>query len=703
MSMMPRGVLNMPDKIGNYEVESIVGEGTMGVVYKGKDPKFKRHVALKTIHQHLLTGPDDRLVKRSYAEAQALGGLNHANIVTIYDLIDHDGMPVIVMEFAEGKTLFDHLATHGKVSVRDAIKIIAQVLDALEYAHGRGLVHRDIKPANIMIRERSSIKVMDFGVAKIQDSDVTLRGEVFGAPNYMSPEQWRGKEVDIRTDIFAVGVLFYQLLTGVKPFEGENFHQTRENVLTLDPDPPSYINPTLPSELNAIVLKAMAREREQRYQSAAEFRHAIEVAEETIALPPKDPTLPGMRKLDGTLRPAVRPSRPAWLVPGAAAAVAVLLGATWFLWPAKTTPIKSEPAVASPVVVAQPVPPPAPVIKAKGRVDIRSEPSGASIAMINGESLGITPTTVSMEPGLYQLILKLDGYEPATRSVDVLSDQTTSLTETLSPTAPPAVPTAGIKVESLPVANPSAPPGDAVPEPNIDAAPRPSRIEVQRELQLLIRKAGFPGIRVAITRNYVAIISGTVARVADKEQVISIVQNHPIIKDNFIDRNLHVGGASDNPRVKLTQELRAKLRGQKVVFKVMPNSEVVLGGRLPSQEQMDRIIQIVQSTEGVTGVVNKLTVRGAKRLPSETPIEPTKQATLPIERLVKNINGALSQAKLQGAGSKTQIVAKNTGWNVIVLIGAAERQDQAHSAMQLARHAASGQVQVKNDITVLGN
>ena len=698
MSMMPRGVLNMPDKIGNYEVESIVGEGTMGVVYKGKDPKFKRHVALKTIHQHLLTGPDDRLVKRSYAEAQALGGLNHSNIVTIYDLIDHEGMPVIVMEFAEGKTLFDHLATHDKVSVRDAIKIIAQVLDALEYAHGRGLVHRDIKPANIMIRERSTIKVMDFGVAKIQDSDVTLRGEVFGAPNYMSPEQWRGKEVDVRTDIFAVGVLFYQLLTGVKPFEGENFHQTRENVLTLDPDPPSYINPTLPSELNEIVLKAMAREREQRYQSAAEFRRAIEVAEETIALPPKDPTLPGMRKLDGTLRPGIPPKRQAWLIPGIGAVVAALLGVSWYLWPTKTVPVKPEPVV-PPVIVAQPAAPLPPAVKPKGRVDIRSEPSGARISMINGETLGVTPTTVTMEPGLYQLIIQLDGYEPLTRSVDVLSDQTATMAETLRPLPPPSEPTAGIVVEPKPGANTSAPPSVGTPARNIDAAPRPSRIEVQRELQLLIRKAGFPGIRVAVTRNYTAIISGTVARVADKEQVISVVQNHSIIKDNFIERNLHVSAAPDNPRAKLQQELRAKLRGQKVAFKVLPNSDVKLTGKLPSREAIDNVVQIVQGTEGVTGVVNKLTLRAGKR--SDRDPAPTN-AALPIERLIKNINGALSQAKLQGSGTRTQIVAKEKGSD-IVLSGSAERPDQANMAMQLARHVAKGQAQVKNDITVLPN
>ena len=319
--------------------------------------------------------------------------------------------------------------------------------------------------------------------------------------------------------------------------------------------------------------------------------------------------------------------------------------------------------------------------------------------MINGETLGVTPTTVTMEAGLYQLIIQLDGYETSTRSVDVVSDQTATMAETLRPLPPPSEPTAGIVVEPKPGANTSAPPSVATPAPNLDAAPRPSRIEVQRELQLFIRKAGFPGIRVAVTRNYVAIISGTVARVADKEQVISIVQNHPIIKDNFIDRNLHVSAAPDNPRAKLQQELRAKLRGQKVAFKVLPNSDVKLTGKLPSQEAIDNVVQIVQRTEGVTGVVNKLTLRAGKR--SDRDPAPTN-AALPIERLIKNINGALSQAKLQGSGTRTQIVAKEKGSD-IVLSGSAERPDQANMAMQLARHVAKGQAQVKNDITVLPN
>ena len=724
--MMPNGVLNMPDKIGGYEVESVIGKGTMGIVYKGKDPTFKRHVALKTIHPHLVNGPDDRLIKRSRAEADALGTLNHPNIVTIYDLIDHEGMPVIVMELAEGKTLYDHLAANPKVGVRDAMKIISQILDALEYAHGRGLIHRDIKPANIMIRERSTIKVMDFGVAKIQDSDATMKGEVFGAPNYMSPEQWRGKEVDVRTDIFAVGVLFYQLLTGVKPFEGDNFHQTRENVLTLDPEPPSYINPIIPSELNEIVLKAMARDRDQRYETAAEFRHAIEAAEETMLLP-KDPTLPGAHHSDGTLRPVAVAKRPAWLIPSVVAALVLMLGGIgWMVWPDSKKP---EPAIAN-IPAPPPVGVPQPPAPTTGRVDIRSEPSGARVTMINGDFVGVTPLTVNKSPGLYKFIIQLDGFEASTREVDVLSDKIASVTESLKPVAPPPTTTAAIAIPPRPEPAPVLADSPITPEPPISAPPRPSRVELQRELQLFIRRAGFRGIRVAITRDYVAIISGTVARVSDREQVISIVQNHAAIGNNFVDTHLRVSGeapvavaespvvtterpiaTTENPKTKIRRELVAKLRGQGVAFRVLPNLRVLLTGRLASQDAMDNIIQMVQSTEGVTGIVNKIKLRGGTTVSVQTQPASSSTATteaptsgaVPIERMVKNINGALSQAKLQGGGSRTQIVAKNTGWNVIVISGSAEHQQQVNAAMQIARHAAAGNVQVKNDITVLGN
>ena len=686
MSMMPRSVLNMPEKIGNYEVQSVIGEGTMGIVYKGKDPKFSRFVALKTMHKHLLSGPDDRLVKRSYAEAQALGGLNHANIVTIYDLIEFEGMPVIVMEFAEGRTLYDYLEERSKISVRDALKIVSQVLDALDYAHSRGLIHRDIKPANIMIRDRASIKVMDFGVAKIQDSDMTMHGEVFGAPNYMSPEQWKGREIDARTDIFAVGVLFYQLLTGVKPFEGENFHQTRENILNVDPDPPSHINPTIPAELNEVVAKAMARERDARYQSAAEFRHALETAEETMALPPKEPTLPGVRNSDGSYRPKVRvnAARPGWLIPGASAGVAIFLAAMGWFWfkPAQVeVPVSRPPVVTAPTQEAK---------KVVGRVRLTSEPTGARVTLSHGELLGVTPITITKEPGFYQIIVSKEGFEEIKSGMDVGHETDTTLNVTLtamapSPAAPltpePVVPK---PVESKPTANLKIPPPQPISPPR----------EVQRSIRATLNRIGHHGVRISVSKDYVAALSGTVKTEQGKDDVLGIARIEPGVKE-VIDQGLQVSSNASEPNVRLTRELRAKLRGYKVAFTILAGGRVLLRGKLSTQEQIDTVVQIAQNTEGVRSVVSRLKANApTASVPAATPSNYTNN-------LVASINSALRSYRLQDTGERTNIRAKLGEWNVVVLTGSARNGDQAKTAMEAARRLVGAQMQIKNDITVL--
>lgn len=723
MSMVPRGMLNMPEKIGNYQVQSVIGEGTMGIVYKGWDSRFNRPVALKTIRKELLEGSDDRFLRRIRTEAQAAGGLNHECIVTIYDLAEHDGAPVIVMELAEGITLEEFLRQGKQYDLRDTIKIITQVLDALEHAHERGVVHRDIKPANIMIRDRAKIKLMDFGVAKIQDSNVTLYGEVFGTPNYMSPEQWHGERLDKRTDIFSSGVVFYQLLTRIKPFEGDNFSETRWNVLNANPEAPSKINPAIPDGFDAVVLKSLSRTVEGRFQSAAEFREAIFAAEQAMGLPPKDPTIPpsGRAKAEGTVPPTLSAAkRPAWQIPAAGALVAVLAVLSYMLWPT------TKPAAPNiPPLAETPKPAAKPIV---GRVNIISEPAGASIFLANGKQLGVTPSTISLEPGIYRLEIKKDGYAPWQESVDVVREKDTQVTATLiAKVKPPetipsdakesgtqANPTVAkppdVKVEP-PVIKPpvtglpdtaTATPGTApqapvaVPAP---IAPTTTPADLQRTLRQALNEQGYRSVQVIVRKNNAVLVKGNLKTQEDKDAVVGLIHGNASVTE-VLDNELRVLSGADTARFKLQQELRSKLRGLNVTAIVQPDLRVILRGKLASQEQIVQAVQIAQNTSQVRSVINKMTLKqGLSTLPIEA--KSNRNEATPIERLVSSINSSLQQYKLQNTGEITNIRARSEGSAVIVLAGSAARADQQQSAVDAARRIVGDRAQVRNEITVM--
>ena len=335
--------------IGKYEIRREIGRGAMGVVYEAYDPAIKRIVALKTIRADQLSGERaDVIVARFRREAQAAGRLNHPNIVSIYDFGEDAGAWYIAMEFVRGRELKACFDADERFKLGDAVRIMGQILAALDYSHRQGVIHRDIKPANVFLLDDGSVKVADFGIAHIEASNLTQVGTVMGTPSYMSPEQIMGMPVDGRSDLFSAGVILYQFLTGERPFAG-SAATTMQKVLKEDPLPPSTLNVQLPEALDAVVRKAMAKRADDRYASAQAFSTALVAAATTAETPLQpapvasgphgDPTL-----VETTaLRPAVAatPTTPAQIaskasrVPAfaaaAALAVAVLGAGAWYL------------------------------------------------------------------------------------------------------------------------------------------------------------------------------------------------------------------------------------------------------------------------------------------------------------------------------------------------------------------------------------
>ncbi|MCX7892739.1 MAG: response regulator [Burkholderiales bacterium] len=264
-----------PKSIGKYEIVGRLGEGGMGVVYRGFDPVIRRDVALKVIRKSKLD-PENAaaLLERFRFEAQAAGGLQHPNIVSIYEYGEDGDYAFIAMECVVGKSLREHLAAGFRPEFKRFPEVLDHILEALEYSHARGVIHRDVKPSNVLVSEQGLVKISDFGIARLQTSNLTKLGEVLGTPNYMSPEQFLGDRVDERTDIYAAGVIVYEVLTGTRPFKGTDA-QIMKQVLHDMPAPPSKHEPRLPPALDEVVLKALAKSPADRYATAREFLQAL--------------------------------------------------------------------------------------------------------------------------------------------------------------------------------------------------------------------------------------------------------------------------------------------------------------------------------------------------------------------------------------------------------------------------------------------
>ena len=260
-----------PAQIGRYKLLEELGRGAMGVVYRARDPSLDRIVALKTIM--LSDEADGRkdYQKRFALEARAAGKLTHPNIVTTFDFGEEGELAYIAMELLEGVDLRERLK-QGPLPTAEAVDIAVQVADGLGFAHERGIVHRDIKPGNIMLLERGDVKIMDFGIARMRSEDSkTSTGMVLGTPRFMSPEQIAGMPVDHRSDIFSLGVVLYEMLTGAMLFAGEDTPQIAHNVSSVEHAPPSRHNPDATSMLDFVVARALKKDPAVRYQDAYEL------------------------------------------------------------------------------------------------------------------------------------------------------------------------------------------------------------------------------------------------------------------------------------------------------------------------------------------------------------------------------------------------------------------------------------------------
>ena len=275
----------VPAALGRYKILKELGRGAMGLVYLGKDPTIQRFVAIKTMRLDKLDEPEklQEIKGRFFREAESAGRLSHPNIVTIYDAGEQDELGYIAMELVEGRSLKEWSRKPNLMELPELVQTLASVADALDYAHQQGIVHRDIKPANIMITKDRQVKVMDFGIAKMASSNRTHTDVVLGTPTYMSPEQIAGKKVDGRSDVFSLGIVLFELLTGQPPFTADNLsallfaitHHPYPDVQTLRRD--------LPPMLQEVINRALQKELPQRYRRAGELAQDLRACHHTLA------------------------------------------------------------------------------------------------------------------------------------------------------------------------------------------------------------------------------------------------------------------------------------------------------------------------------------------------------------------------------------------------------------------------------------
>lgn len=461
---------NAPRLIGRFSIRGEIGRGSNGVVYAAHDPVLGREVAIKAIP---LT--DDQFFRQQIEanflnEAKAAGGLNHPHIVTVFDAGRTDELAYIAMERLHGRDLHEFIAAGDRMTPRQAAQLMARVADAAHYAHKRGLVHRDIKPSNIFLVRDTKPKVLDFGVAiaMFTAGDAGHKRQLIGTPNYMSPEQALGKSIDARSDVFSIGTILYELLAHRRAFEGKTIEETLALVVTCRPTPLAELQPELPRALIDIVERALAKEPEQRYQTAGELRNALAVFTGQRPAPTtRDRGAPARTHRSGF---GGLLDRWEWSRDALAAGVGMLLlGILWFVLSAgereTTTTQAAAPGPApQPVAVAPPaqpaaghsatteakaIAPPAderrprvtlearrpretkadnaPAAPANGTVTLAIAPWGEVV--VNGTSQGVSPplTRLALAPGLHTIEVRNGAAPPYSTRIEIRAGQTVSL------------------------------------------------------------------------------------------------------------------------------------------------------------------------------------------------------------------------------------------------------------------------------------
>ena len=371
---------------GRYQIVKELGKGSMGIVYQAHDPQIDRLVALKVLRAERVVGED--FVSRFLKEAKAIGRFSHPNVVTVYDVGRDHGTIYIAMEYLEGKP-FNDVIRNGQMSLEQKVDIGLQVAGTLNYAHSKGIVHRDIKPSNIILSADGQIKLTDFGIARIEDFDATLQtqvGDILGTPTYMSPEQVIGKIVDGRTDLYSLGVFLYELIVGRRPFLGKNIAAVFRAITHDDPIAPSQIDPFIPKALSDLIIKALSKNPDERFQTGDAMCDALKTCLESKELiePPKERTRG--RRIPGGL----------FLIIGIML-ISILGGVFYFTW-TNSDQTKSIPKPEE--VVSQPK---------YAVLNVTSLPTGAQVYLDNSFN-GKTPLNLKVPLGKYEVRLSFPDY-----------------------------------------------------------------------------------------------------------------------------------------------------------------------------------------------------------------------------------------------------------------------------------------------------
>jgi serine/threonine protein kinase len=365
-------------KYGRYEVVDEIGQGSMGVVYRAHDPQINRQIALKLLRQDRVT--NEELVQRFLKEAQAMGGLAHPNIATVYDTGRDHGTIFIAMELLQGKSLRDHMR-EKELHHNEIVHIGVQIAEALDFAHRKGIVHRDIKPSNIIIDPDGNAKITDFGIAHIEDPTITqqtIPGEILGTPLYMSPEQVKSNPVDGRSDLYSLGVLLYEMTTGTSPFKGDNFAAIFQAILQDTPSAPELNDTPMSRNLATLIMKSLSKDPDQRFQTGLEMAQRLKACLQRR----QSDTRRGARARRPEKRKRIFP-----MVLAAMILVVAVAGLAYFLSGSNSPP----------------------ETKLLSVLKVDSDPTGANV-FLNNALKGRTPLKIDLALGKYEIRLSYQNY-----------------------------------------------------------------------------------------------------------------------------------------------------------------------------------------------------------------------------------------------------------------------------------------------------